>query len=573
MEKQKRRSGEFRWIFFAAVGFVILLILMNRIFVYVSISNMEAAGDETIEYVKERLETYENYQANDRTKSLVRLLDKTREFVRDLRNGDATQEMMSDYVKEQRLDGILILNQDLQVVAQVVSQEESDRNGSLNWQDALQNDTLKEVIDCPKKVYMTRSETKEGTYDLAAVAREESSQVVIAYTRQETIRDGVNDITLDSNFENIMIAYRGLLVITDGDQTVAANQSELYKKEADDWKNLYRSGRKIHGDSNGKLLKVEYQGKRWYMRTENYQNKRIYVLFAAREIFLPYYWVVLGVVVLYLLLFGVGVWLPKRIERRCLQHLRESEYAKKNQNRAAERSKDRGMDGENAEYGKNVEYGEDTECGGIAEDMGEPRYRERDALDRRWRSLREVDLEQEPFSLRAMLNKFNEMIRMQCEGKNVIYRIKDDSIVHDHLIGCPVYFQQILMNIAGNAIKYNVENGTVTVGCREIFCDGKKAEFELTCADTGIGMSGELQERVFGTFLKKEDPGRDKAPENGYAGSSFAENRYAGTGQGMSVAGELLELLDGTMELESKEGEGSKFTVRISFRIDTGWEE
>ena len=70
---------------------------------------------------------------------------------------------------------------------------------------------------------MTRNETIDGSYDLAVVARKNRSEVVIAYIRQETITDGVNDMTLDSNFENIMLAYQGLLVITDEENSVAAN--------------------------------------------------------------------------------------------------------------------------------------------------------------------------------------------------------------------------------------------------------------------------------------------------------------------------------------------------------------
>ena len=148
VKKQKRQSGEFRWVVFAAVGLVVFLLLMNRIFTYVSIRDAETAGEDTVSYVKERVETYENYQANDRTKSLVRLLDKTREFVRDLGEDDVTTERMKEYIKAQRLDGILILDQNLQVVEQVVSEEETDQNHRLDWGKALQNDTLTKIIHC-----------------------------------------------------------------------------------------------------------------------------------------------------------------------------------------------------------------------------------------------------------------------------------------------------------------------------------------------------------------------------------------------------------------------------------------
>ena len=516
VKKQKRLSGEFRWGVFAAVGLVMFLLLMNRIFTNVSIRDAETAGEDTVSYVKERLETYENYQANDRTKSLVRLLDKTREFVRDLGEDDVTTERMSEYIKEQRLDGILILDQNLQVVEQVVSGEETDQNHRLDWGKALQNDTLTKIIRCKKKVYMTRTKTKDGSYDLAVVARKNRSEVVIAYIRQETITDGVNDMTLDSNFENIMLAYQGLLVITDEENTVAANNLKLCEKKAEDWKNMYESGRRIHGDGNGKLRKVVYQGKQWYMWADNYKNNQIYVLFSVWEILLPYYRIVLGLVILYLMLFGSGFWLSRRIERRCFRN-------------PADMSREDEKD-------------------------------EKEQKSLRKYRMENSDLEQVSFSLRSLLEKLNEMIRIQCEGKNITYRVKEPEILHDRLIGCPIYFQQILMNLAGNAVKYNVENGTVTVGCREISCDGNKAEFELTCADTGIGMSETLQKQVFGSFLRKSEV------------ENTEESRYAGAGQGLSMAGELLGLLGGTMELESKEGEGSKFTLRISFRIDPVFE-
>ena len=73
-------------------------------------------------------------------------------------------------------------------------------------------------------------------------------------------------------------------------------------------------------------------------------------------------------------------------------------------------------------------------------------------------------------------------------------------------------------------------------------------------------MSETLQKQVFGSFLRKSEV------------ENTEESRYAGAGQGLSMAGELLGLLGGTMELESKEGEGSKFTLRISFRIDPVFE-
>ena len=165
----------------------------------------------------------------------------------------------------------------------------------------------------------------------------------------------------------------------------------------------------------------------------------------------------------------------------------------------------------------------------------------------------EVKLENTSFNLKKLLDRLNEMVQAQCQENGITYKMIQENIVHENLIGSPVHFQQVLMNIVSNAVKYNKENGTVTVTCRELPGSAERAEFEFICEDTGIGMSKEFQKRIFEPFSQEEENARTK---------------YMGTGLGMAIARELIELQDGTISLESEQGKGSRFTVRIGFRID-----
>lgn len=165
----------------------------------------------------------------------------------------------------------------------------------------------------------------------------------------------------------------------------------------------------------------------------------------------------------------------------------------------------------------------------------------------------DVKLEHKPFDLREILQKSNEIIIMQCNEWGIAYHIETSEIRHPNLIGSPIHFQQVLMNIASNAVKYNREHGSITVCCREISSTDNIAEFELCCEDTGIGMSEEFQKHIFEPFSQEEDSARSK---------------YEGSGLGMAIAKELVDLQGGKISLSSTEGVGTKFVVRIPFEID-----
>lgn len=175
-----------------------------------------------------------------------------------------------------------------------------------------------------------------------------------------------------------------------------------------------------------------------------------------------------------------------------------------------------------------------------------------DVLDMNKLESGNIQLERKHFNLLELLHNTNEIIRMQANETGVNYYVEAGEIIHTQLIGSPVHFQQILMNIGSNAVKYNHDGGSVTVTCREISYTDTIAEYELTCTDTGIGMSEEFQKRAFEPFAQEGQSARTK---------------YAGTGLGLAIARKLIELQGGTLFFESIQGKGTKFILHISFEI------
>ncbi len=164
-----------------------------------------------------------------------------------------------------------------------------------------------------------------------------------------------------------------------------------------------------------------------------------------------------------------------------------------------------------------------------------------------------IRLEEKSFDLKDLLDEANAIMESQAVERGIIFRSSDIVIEHSHLIGSPTHLQQIIQNVIVNAIKYNKENGSIVVGCRELSCDDTYALFELSCKDTGIGMSPEFQKQAFDIFTQEH---------------SSSRTDYEGTGIGLSIVKKLVDLMHGEIELESEVGKGTSFTITMSFAVD-----
>ena len=167
-----------------------------------------------------------------------------------------------------------------------------------------------------------------------------------------------------------------------------------------------------------------------------------------------------------------------------------------------------------------------------------------------------VSLEHKQFDLYDIFRETDNIVCMPSEEKHIVFEKKGLFIEHRYLIGSPLHFRQILQNIATNAIKYNRDGGTV--GCRvdEISFDGTTAVYRFECSDTGIGMSEEFLKHVFEPFAQENDNAR---------------TAYMGTGLGLAITKQLVELMGGTIKVESKRGIGSKFIFTLPFEVDKNY--
>lgn len=167
----------------------------------------------------------------------------------------------------------------------------------------------------------------------------------------------------------------------------------------------------------------------------------------------------------------------------------------------------------------------------------------------------DVVLAEKSFDIIQLLQGIDVFIRASAEEKDVVLNIRPSEVEHTHLIGSPLHIRQVIQNITSNAIKFNRQNGSVTVGCRELSCDGEEAVIELTCADTDVGMSEDFQKKVFDLFSQESSV-------------SDARTTYTGTGLGLAIAKRLVDYMHGEISFTSMPGQGTEFKVVLKMKID-----
>lgn len=165
----------------------------------------------------------------------------------------------------------------------------------------------------------------------------------------------------------------------------------------------------------------------------------------------------------------------------------------------------------------------------------------------------EVVLEEKSFHLQELLNEVLTVIEKLAQERGIEVIKRDLSVTHWNLIGSPGHLKRLLMNIMGNAVKYNKDHGKIILSLREDESEDGRAFYTFICKDTGIGMSEEYQKRIFEPFTREDES---------------VKTLYNGTGLGMPIAKKLTETMGGSISFTSQRGEGTAFTVKLPFLID-----
>lgn len=651
--------------------------------------------DETISFVKSRINRYEIYNANDRVKSLVRLLDKSEELSRVLdAEHDFTAQDMDNYAKQQRLTGVLVLDEKLNVSIQTTQ----DYDAMSLWKKLIDSKYVRDILESPSKTYMTRLRNEGNIYDFAAVARQDTPGVLIAYAKKEEVNEKNGDLTMETVFADFPFKMDGSVVISDGMKVVSTNESKLLGLSVEKCNEMYQN---TFHESKDHIVRLDAAGSSWYGRKEKIRDYDVYVFFPATQVFTTRNVVCLSytliAIVIFTLFRTVRIHMEQESimrEQKRLQIINALGHAysfillidiKKNTLEVVKSADVAGPNyrKENLSNELQKEYIDSRIAPSFQKsylaftDIStmESRLKEHDSLscvsqtiEGIWiRSMivpqkydekgnlstvllaisdvteeREHELEQDRILRNALssaehanraktafLNNMSHDIRtpmnaiigftslaaehlddreiirdylekISTSGKHLLSLINDvldmsriesgsvkiektnvhlpdvledlktiilegvhakqqkllikmHDVVHEDIITDKLRLTQVLLNIISNAVKFTPVGGTIHILVEEKASQkAGYAVYSFCIKDNGIGMSKEFQEHVFDSFARER---------------TVTESGITGTGLGMAITKNIVDLMGGTIHLTSKQGEGSEFIVTLECEL------
>src|SRR6185369_10156633 len=160
-----------------------------------------------------------------------------------------------------------------------------------------------------------------------------------------------------------------------------------------------------------------------------------------------------------------------------------------------------------------------------------------------------LEMESVPFRLGAVLNNLIDVASTAIKDKPVEFVVTAATDVPDYLTGDPLRLGQVLLNLTGNAIKFT-EEGKISVSIARAACRENEVILHFSVQDTGIGMNPEQQAKLFSSFTQAD---------------TSTTRKYGGTGLGLTISMQLVEMMGGTLAVASEAGKGSTFSFMARF--------
>lgn len=528
---------------------------------------------DVVDYVATQSLSYEAFNNAYVTKNLIRVMEIAGEVARNIkRDGSADNATLKQYADQFNVSALIVTD----ASGNLVSESSTDGVGYESLAAYLKEAPVLEVASHPLKSYTARiTLADDSVADIGCVTRQGGEGIVIAVRHQSAKAVASNTLKLQSLLDGYETIDSGNIVIENDAKVVATNAVEPATSGAfvlpatdativDGIKERCLAGRVSLVNANGE----------WYLGTFGKARQfYVYTYTSARRYFETVAVVVASVLVLYGGAIAATALAHRHAERQRLTDLllQERDYGDKLAKAAREASSANSAKTEflrrmshdlrtpiNGIRGM-VEVGDanaddlqkQTECrskiwtaSGLLLDLAN------EALDMSRLESGQVDLDLVPTNLVVLNREVCDILERQAEERLVTIICDQQTLDHPYARVSATHLKRLLVNIAGNAVKYSRRGGYVRLACREVEPVDGVPIYEYTIADNGIGMSEQFQQHLYEPFSREEQR---------------VEGASSGTGLGAPIAKQLVELMGGTMSFTSTLGQGTTFTIRLPF--------
>lgn len=570
-EKQGNRVA-WMWPLVTLLGITLSVVAGMASYGYTT-AQAEKRFADVVDYVATQSLSYDAFNSAYATKNLIRVMEIAGEAARDMeRDGSADGVTLEQYTDQFNVSALIVMDASGNLVAEASTDDVNYESLATYLKEA----PVLEVASYPLKSYTARiTLADDSVADIGCVARQDGDGIVVAVRHQSAKAVASNTLKLQSLLDGYETIDSGDIVIENDGKVVATNAVEptvLGVFELPSTDALIVDGIKERCPAGeARLVNV---GGEWYLGSYGKAREFYVYTYAPAQ---HYFEVVAAVVASVLVLYGGAiaavVMVRRRADRRHLTDLlqQERDYGDKLAKAAREASS---ANSAKTEFLRRMSHDLRTPINGIrgmvevgdanAEDLQkQTECRSKiwtasgllldlanEALDMSRLESGQVDLDPVPTNLVALNNEVCDILERQAEERFVTIVCDQQGLNHPYARVSVTHLKRLLLNIAGNAVKYNRQGGYVRLVCREVEPADGVPVYEYTIADNGIGMSEEFQKHLYEPFCREEQQ---------------VEGASSGTGLGAPIAKQLVELMGGTMSFTSVSGQGTTFTIRLPF--------
>ena len=534
-------------------------------------------SDNVVAFAKSQSLTYDSFNDSAAMTSQVFALENALQLARNISyEADGVEQSgLERAARQLGISNAFVLTVDGRLVA-------SYSNNDVSF-DMVQREVTDEValdvVDHPSKIYATRVMFDDGSYiDMGCAARIDEPGVVIAgyYTTEKFSNRYL--LSLQNMLAGYDVRGSGDIVVESDGKVVAANM--LPNQMSGDIQ-LDPVDTKVVEDIKsrcalGEITLLLSGSKPYVASLDKARDYYVYTFMPVSSCLGEVAGFVAVALALYSVVVAVFALSRRKSEHEHLHELvvQEREYAERlaksaHQARSANRAK--------TEFLQRMSHDIRTPINGIrgmvevANAYDDDLAKQRDCRQKIWTASGilsdlvnevldmsklesgEVELDLRPVNLIELINEVCQIMERQAQQLGVTISCDLSGVAHPSIMASPLHLKRLIMNIAGNAVKYNKPGGAVRVTCTEHACEGEVVTYDIIIADTGIGMSSDFQARMFEPFAREQQKGAEHA---------------TGTGLGTAIAKQLAELMGGSIAYESSLGVGTTCTITLPLTVD-----
>lgn len=572
-KKQKRaRANSIFWTVSLTVG----VLLFSLVFV-VSKHKDELDCKErlvtTFEFFKTQTSAYSKYNDTAVAKSLVRESAAVHALERDC-TLDVSEAELRQYTETLWMTGVALLDP----TGSLISEYTEDGVGYEAIRDGLPEIASLGLVDAPDKTYVKRVELRDGSFvDVALHAFSAGDGILLAYRHTKEAFAQKSVLSVQTLLNGYDMNTVGTFLLVRSNVVEASNDPAMIGVDVTSHAML----RRIRATNQSEKLTyvVDERGAKYYGM---YTHGRDFVLYAyvpAQNIYRSMMPNLAAMLILYIVMLAVVQGLRWNAEQKYRQREAAAEHAyketleKKNheleiavqQEAAANRAK--------RDFLFNMSHDIRTPMNAIIgyTTLAETNLTQpvkvadylrkistasqhllsliNDVLDMSRIESGRVVLEQKPVHLPTLVQDVQDIIQSNVTAKGLSFAVDLAGVRDEDVVADPLRLQRILLNILSNAVKFTPSGGSITL--RVVEKNGapvRYGDYEFYVRDTGIGMSAEYQKHIFEQFSREE---------------TSTVSKTEGTGLGMPITKRLVEMMDGSIDLLSVQGQGTEFTVHL----------